>query len=163
MPLLDSVSFNENFNSFLFSNYLFECFNGLPVAVRILSTSSLASLFAHLNTTTDDASLLFVLLAWLVNDVNCRSSKRYINISLSLSGTSACTQVGSTFSNGIDSAIVYKSQKVPLQSFLFACSATCVARSNTTSERSVTNNEHGLLIKLCVCSFWRNLLTTSAE
>lgn len=66
------------------------------------STSVFASLFEHLNTTTGVESLLF---GWFVVVTNCRSTRRYINISLSVSGASACTHVGSTSSSGIVSAI----------------------------------------------------------
>ena len=40
---------------------------------------------------------------------------------------------------------------------------TCVLRSTISKDRSTTYKEHGLLMKLWVCSFWRSLLTTSAE
>lgn len=44
-------------------DYLFGCFSGLPLAVRMLSTSAFASLFEHLKTTTGEESLPVVLLA----------------------------------------------------------------------------------------------------
>ena len=130
-----------------------------PVAFRMQSTRTFDSLFEHLKTTTGAESLL---MEWLrcVPVPEYRSSERYMNMSFNVSGVSDWTQVGSRFSNGIVSAVTYceKGRSNTERDWF-----TCVRRSTITKNRSATYKEHGLLIKLWVCSFWRSFATTSDE